>query len=42
LHIFKLTLFVSKNAVPGMGYFAVCLDTKNNAFAIWEYSVSAK
>jgi predicted enzyme related to lactoylglutathione lyase len=33
---------LSKMAVPGMGYFAVCLDTENNAFAIWESSESAK
>jgi uncharacterized protein len=33
---------VSKKAVPGMGYFAVCLDTENNAFAIWESTESAK
>jgi uncharacterized protein len=33
---------VSKKAVPAMGYFAVCLDTENNAFAIWESSESAK
>jgi uncharacterized protein len=33
---------VSKKAVPGMGYLAVCLDTENNAFAIWESSESAK
>jgi hypothetical protein len=33
---------VSKSAVPEMGYFAVCLDTENNAFAIWESSESAK
>jgi uncharacterized protein len=25
-----------KTAVPGMGYFAVCLDTENNPFALWE------
>jgi hypothetical protein len=25
-----------KTAVPGVGYFAVCLDTENNCFAIWE------
>jgi uncharacterized protein len=25
-----------KHAVPGMGYFALCLDTENNVFAIWE------
>ena len=33
---------LSKMPVPGMGYFAVCLDTENNAFAIWESSGSAK
>ena len=33
---------VSKRAVPEMGYFAVCLDTENNAFAIWESSESVK
>ena len=33
---------VYKRAVPGMGYFTVCLDTENNAFAIWESSESAK
>jgi len=31
-----------KHAVPGMGYFALCLDTENNSFAIWESNESAK
>ena len=31
-----------KTAVPSMGYFAVCLDTENNSFAIWETSENAK
>jgi predicted enzyme related to lactoylglutathione lyase len=31
-----------KHAVPGMGYFALCLDTENNVFAIWESDESAK
>jgi uncharacterized protein len=31
-----------KHAVPGMGYFAICLDTENNCFAIWESSETAK
>jgi uncharacterized protein len=31
-----------KHAVPGMGYFVLCLDTENNAFAIWETNKSAK
>jgi predicted enzyme related to lactoylglutathione lyase len=33
---------VSKMAVPGMGYFAVCHDTENNSFGIWESDESAK
>lgn len=32
----------SKHAVPGMGYFALCLDTENNSFAIWQTDQSAK
>lgn len=32
---------VPKTAVPGMGYFALCLDTENNAFAIWEDDTNA-
>jgi len=31
-----------KTAVPTMGYFAVCLDTENNTFALWETDNSAK
>jgi len=31
-----------KTAVPGIGYFAVCLDTENNTFAIWETDNNAK
>jgi uncharacterized protein len=33
---------VSKMAVPGMGYFAVCHDTENNSFGIWESNESTK
>jgi uncharacterized protein len=33
---------VPKTAVPGMGYFAICLDTENNAFGIWEANENAK
>jgi predicted enzyme related to lactoylglutathione lyase len=33
---------VQKKPVPGMGYFAICLDTENNSFAIWETDSSAK
>jgi uncharacterized protein len=33
---------VTKMAVPGMGYFAVCHDTENNSFGIWETNEGAK
>jgi len=31
-----------KTAVPQMGYFAICLDTENNTFALWERNENAK
>jgi len=31
-----------KTAVPEMGYFAICLDTEDNAFGIWESDKNAK
>jgi uncharacterized protein len=31
-----------KTAVPGMGYFAICQDTENNVFAVWEKNENAK
>jgi len=31
-----------KTAVPGWGYLAVCLDTENNAFGLWEDDTGAK
>ena len=31
-----------KTAVPGMGYLAICLDTENNTFALWEINPKAK
>jgi len=33
---------MSKTAVPQMGYFAICQDTENNTFALWERSENAK
>ncbi len=33
---------VPKTAVPNWGYFAVCLDTENNTFAIWKTDTDAK
>jgi uncharacterized protein len=31
-----------KMAVPGMGYLAVCSDSENNTFGLWENNTSAK
>lgn len=31
-----------KTAVPGLGYFAICADTENNTFALWEVNAKAK
>jgi predicted enzyme related to lactoylglutathione lyase len=33
---------VPKTAAPGMGYYAVCLDTENNSFGILEPSENVK
>jgi len=33
---------VPKTAVPGMGYYAVCVDTENNSFGIFESNENAK
>jgi predicted enzyme related to lactoylglutathione lyase len=33
---------MGKTAVPEMGFFAICLDPENNAFAIWERIGTAK
>jgi hypothetical protein len=35
-------IIVSKKAVPGMGYFVICMDTEKNAFGIWETNPTAK
>ncbi len=35
-------IIVPKMAVPGMGYFVLCMDTENNAFGIWEMDPKAK
>jgi predicted enzyme related to lactoylglutathione lyase len=35
-------IVVPKKAVPGMGYFVICIDTENNAFGIWEMAPNAK
>lgn len=31
-----------KTAVPQMGYFAICQDTENNTFGIWEHNSQAR
>jgi predicted enzyme related to lactoylglutathione lyase len=33
---------IPKKTVTGMGYFAVCLDTENNTFGIWQTDPNAK
>ena len=33
---------VGKTAVPTMGYFAICQDTEENSFALWEMNPKAK
>jgi uncharacterized protein len=33
---------VPKTAVPNMGYFALCQDTENNGFGLWEPNQTAK
>jgi len=33
---------MGKTAVPGMGWFAICLDSENNAFGLWESDANAK
>jgi predicted enzyme related to lactoylglutathione lyase len=35
-------VFIPKSPVPGMGWFAVCFDTENNAFGLWENDPAAK
>ncbi|MBI3849147.1 MAG: VOC family protein [Verrucomicrobia bacterium] len=35
-------IYRPKTAVPQMGYFAICRDTENNEFAIWEMNPKAK
>ncbi|MFY9964715.1 MAG: hypothetical protein WBL44_05195 [Nitrososphaeraceae archaeon] len=33
---------LSKMTIPNMGYFAVCSDTENNTFGLWEADTTAK
>jgi len=35
-------IVVPKSPIPTMGYFAVCIDTENNTFAMWEENKNAK
>ena len=34
-------IIMEKAAVPHMGFFAVCQDTENNVFAVWERDEAA-
>ena len=35
-------VILPKTAVPNIGYTAVCLDTENNTFGLWETDENAK
>jgi uncharacterized protein len=35
------TVLMGKQAVPKMGWFAVCQDPEGNAFALWEMDTNA-
>jgi predicted enzyme related to lactoylglutathione lyase len=35
-------IHMPKTPVPQMGYFAICQDTENNMFALWEKNENAK
>jgi uncharacterized protein len=35
-------VLMPKTAVAGMGYFAVCMDTEGNTFALWMMDKDAK
>jgi uncharacterized protein len=35
-------VLIPKRAVPGVGYFAICLDTESNPFGILEIDEGAK
>ena len=32
----------SKMTVPGWGYLAICMDTKDNMFGLWQDDINAK
>jgi len=34
-------IVAAKKSVPETGYFAICLDTENNTFGIWEENPNA-
>ncbi len=35
-------IITGKTAVPGMGYYCVCVDTEDNAFGLWEENREAR
>jgi hypothetical protein len=36
------TVLMPKSPVPGMGFFAMCMDTEGNVFGIWEENKEAQ
>jgi uncharacterized protein len=39
---FGVKVITPKTPVPGVGYFAMCADTENNTFGIFEADQTAK
>jgi predicted enzyme related to lactoylglutathione lyase len=35
-------VLMPKSSVPGWGYLAICMDTENNTFGLWEDEEKAK
>jgi len=35
-------ILMQKTAVPGFGFLAICMDTENNTFGLWEDDEKAK
>ncbi len=35
-------IIMPRTAVPGWGYLAICIDTENNTFGLWEEDKNAK
>jgi hypothetical protein len=44
-HLLPYSSFLNlslRSAVPGIGYFAICLDGEDNTFGLWESNEEAE